>query len=55
MMDERVRLQSPAERDRVLQRFLAEAQTPSERFRTLGILMNFLIALRRNPRERDHG
>lgn len=44
MMDERIRSQSPAERDRQIQQFLAQAQTPAESFRTLAAMMDFVIA-----------
>ena len=44
MMDEKIRSQSPAERDRQIQQFLAQAQTPAESFRTLVAMMDFVIA-----------
>ncbi len=44
MMDERIRSQSPAQRDRLIQQFLAQAKTPAENFRTLVAMMDFVIA-----------
>ena len=44
MMDEMIRSQSPAQRDRRIQRFLAQAKTPAENFRTLAAMMDFVIA-----------
>ncbi len=44
MMDERIRSQTPAERDRLIQQFLAQAIPPAENFRTLAVMMDFVIA-----------
>ncbi len=43
MMDEYLRTMPPPERDRMMQRHLAEAKTPSQRFRTLCDGMNRMI------------
>ena len=50
MMNERIRSMPPAERDRLMQQFVAEAKTPSERFQTLAAMMNFVICLNRMRR-----
>ena len=55
MMDEYLRTMPPAERDRMMQRHLAEAKTPSQRFRTLAVMMDHVIALNRAAGERRHG
>ncbi|MFQ5422869.1 MAG: hypothetical protein ACE5F9_02695 [Phycisphaerae bacterium] len=55
MMNEQIRSMSPAERNRLTQRFVAEAKTPSERFQTLAVMMNFVIGLNRMRRESRDG
>ncbi len=55
MMDESIWRRSAAERDRLLQQFIAAAKTPSERFRTLGVLMNFAISRNCAMREEQDG
>lgn len=45
LMNERIRSRTPQERDRLMQQFLAQAMTPQQRFRAVGMLMNLGIAL----------
>ena len=55
LMDEQIRSRSPAERDRVMQQFLAQAMTPAQRFHALCVLMDFAIAQNRAKRGLDNG
>ncbi|MBN2561645.1 MAG: hypothetical protein JXQ75_12015 [Phycisphaerae bacterium] len=55
LMNERIRSMPAAERDRMLQQFLAEAKTPSERFRTLVAMIDFVIAVNRVLRKARDG
>ncbi|MBK8270481.1 MAG: hypothetical protein IPK83_20170 [Planctomycetes bacterium] len=43
MMNEMLRNMSPAEKDRMMQRHLAEAMRPEQKFKALGGMMNFVI------------
>lgn len=52
MMDEQIRNRTSAERDRLIQRFVAEAMTPSQKLKALGDMMDFVISLRKS-READ--
>ena len=44
LMNDRIRNMSPQERDRLLQRFKAEAMRPSQKSRTLRGVLDFLNA-----------
>ena len=55
MMNDQIRNRTPAERDRLIQRFVAEAMTPAQKFRSLGIMMDFMISLRKARRENSDG
>ena len=50
IMDEHLRTMSPQERDRMMQRHLAMAKTPEERFQALAELMDFTINLNQAQR-----
>ncbi len=47
MMNVMIARRTPAERDRLLQRHIASAMTPARKFRSLGMMINFVIRLRR--------
>ena len=47
MMNEQIRNRTPAERDRLIRRFIAEAMTPAEKFRAYCGMMDFVISLRK--------
>jgi hypothetical protein len=55
MMDDQIRNRTPAERDRLMQQFIAEAMTPAEKFRTLGIMMDFMISLQEARKKNRDG
>jgi len=55
MMNDQIRNRTPAERDRLIQRFIAEAMTPAEKFKALGVMMNFMIAVRKARRDNSQG
>ena len=52
-MDRYLRSIPPAERDRRMQEHLAQAKTPSERLRTLCVMMDWIIARNVADREAD--
>ena len=53
MMDTYLRNRTAPVRDRLMQEYLAEAKTTSERFRGLVTLMDFGIACRKQQRENE--
>lgn len=53
MMNEMLRNMSPAEKDRMMQRHLAEAMTPEQKFRLICGMMNFSIDQWRMRKARD--
>lgn len=55
LMNRQMRACPPDRRDRQMHLFLAQAQTPSEKLRGLGILMNFVIACRDKQAGTKHG
>ncbi len=55
MMNEYLLTMPPPERDRMMQRHLAEAKTPSQRFQTLAVMMDHVIARNRADGGRRRG
>lgn len=55
MMNDQIRNRTPAERDRLIQRFIAEAMTPAEKLKAHGTMMDFVISLRKARRENGDG
>lgn len=53
LMNERLNARTDAERDRLIQRFMAEAMTTEERARATVRLMNTSLALQRINRARE--
>jgi len=55
LMNERLNALSDAERDRLIQQFMAEAMTTEERARATMRLMNTSLAMQRRKRQREEG
>ena len=51
MMNDQIRNRTSAERDRLVQRFIAEAMAPSEKSRIHGLVMDRMSSLRKTQGE----
>ncbi|HWL95521.1 MAG TPA: hypothetical protein VNT79_18530 [Phycisphaerae bacterium] len=53
LINERLRTMSPAERDQMLQRHMAEAMSPEKKFKAVGMLIDFALQQQRMRQNQD--